>query len=143
MSIIRIMTYVQLRTYYIPRLLEKEEFKCFVLCRGICISFHIFLLSLLACCADVFVWKTGNHIYAHAHRDSRKKRSTHTYTHTHHVHRTSRETESWQLDSSIKYIYVRTAPIGSCKISLLFYALVSLYYRLFIYNFFFLKIYYD
>lgn len=127
MSIIRIMTYVQLRTYYIPRLLEKEEFKCFVLCRGICISFHIFLLSLLACCADVFVWKTGNHIYAHAHRAHAKNAAhTHTYTHTYtytHTHRAcpqdSRETESRQLDSSIKYIYVRTAPIGSCKTSLL------------------------
>lgn len=47
---------------------------------------------------------------------------THTHTHTH-THRAcpqdSRETESRQLDSSIKYIYVRTAPIGSCKTSLL------------------------
>lgn len=67
-----------MRTYYIPRLLEKEEFKCFVLCRGICISFHIFLPSLLACCADVSVWKTGNHIYAHAHRGRTQKTQAHT-----------------------------------------------------------------
>lgn len=83
--------------------------------------------------------------FTHTRTETHAKNAAHihTHTHTHHVHRTSRETESWQLDSSIKYIYVRTAPIGSCKISLLLYALVSLYYRLFIYNFFFLKIYYD
>lgn len=95
------MTYVQCVLIIFPRLLEKEEFKCFVLCRGICISFHIFpFVVTRLLCSDVSVWKTGNHIYAHAHRGRTQKTQAHT------PRRTGPSRENWtarQLDSLIKY----------------------------------------
>lgn len=70
-----------MRTYYIfLGYWKNEEFICFVLCRGICISFHIFLPSLLACCV-VLTSLFEKPVITLTHtrtEDVRKKLSTHT-----------------------------------------------------------------
>lgn len=112
---------------FIPRLLEKEEFKCFVLCRGICISFRVFLfpsvfILLRPAVFDVSVWKTGNHIYART-RTHARTHAKRTYA-KNAIARTlstrtgpSRETEprgSWEI---LRIKYKEQRPFGSCETS--------------------------